>query len=165
MRIIQLVNINTLLVSSDLSEAYLPTINVRDSIKITFPTYPNLIINSTVSQKGNVVNPNNRTFVIKTRFQNVDNKIKPNLLAVLKFKDFETPQALLVPTVVINEDIKGTFLFVAKQDGNKTIASKIYIKIGKADNINTIVLEGLKEGDIVITDGYNLIREGNEIVY
>ena len=165
MRIIQLVNLNYMFVTADLSEKYLKDISQRDSMIITFPSYPDITINTTVFQKGNIIDPNNRTFIIKARFKNIKNQIKPNLLAIMRLKDYETPDALLVPSMIINQDINGFFLYLVALENGKNIAKKTYVEIGKADNYNTIITKGLKEGDKVIVDGYNLVRDGNEIIY
>ena len=166
MRIIQLVNLSTMYVKTDLSEKYLKDISQRDSIIITFPSYPDIKIRTTVYQKGNIIDQNNRTFTIKARINNIKNQIKPNLLAVIRLQDYNTPEAILVPTMIINQDINGFFLYCVKQnEKGKNMAKKTYVEIGRADNINTIITSGLQKGDRVIIGGYNLVRDGSEIKY
>jgi RND family efflux transporter MFP subunit len=164
-KLLQLVNLKEMYVNAEVSEAYISSIFVKDSVLLTFPSYPEIELKSTISQKGNVIESANRTFNIKLKITNIDEKIKPNLLAILKLKDFETPSALLVPTVVINKDINGQFLFVVEESGEKYIAKKKYVTVGQSNDESTVIESGLVEGEIVITEGFNLVKDGTVVYF
>jgi len=164
-RIIQLVNLSELYISSDVSQSYLSSIKLGDKAKITFPTYPDLELESTIMQKGNIIDASNRTFKIKFKISNTSGNLKPNSLAVINLKDYENDTALVVPSQVINKDITGFYLFVVKEENNKKYAKKVYVKTGIYNNTNTIVTSGLATGDVVIVDGYSLVSDGTEITY
>lgn len=161
--VFQLVNLSSMIVMADASEKYLPYLNINDDVKITFPTYPDIKIDTKIYQKGNVIDPANRTFWLKIKFPNVDNKIKPNMLSTLTMKDYEADDVLVVPTNVLNKDINGWFIFIAKKENNEYVARKKYIEIGVSDNDNTIVENGLNQGDIVITKGFNQVSDGMKV--
>ncbi len=161
--ILQVVNLNTMIVEADVSEKYIPFINVGDSVSITFPTYPDIKIKSTIFQKGNVIDRVNRTFWIKIKFSNIDKKIKPNMLSTIKMKDFEAEDVIIVPTNILNKDINGWFLFTVEQKNDKTTARKKYIEIGRSDSKFTIVKKGLKQGASIITKGYSQVSDGMNI--
>jgi len=163
MRIIQLVNLDYMYATAQISEIYLATINNGDSVKITFPSYPDLKINSVIYQKGNVIDPDNRTFEIKIKFKNIGNKIKPNLLAVLTLSDYYNAKEISVPTLIINQDIKGSFVYVEVNKANKKIAEKRYVEIGLSNGYNTIIKSGLHENEKVIVEGYHLVKDGTVI--
>ncbi len=92
-----------------------------------------------------------------------DSKLKPNMLAMLKFKDFEQEDALLVPAICIKLDTKGAYLYRVKEDGAKRLAEKVYVKTGKVTEGITLIKEGLTAGDKVIVEGYNMVTNGSEI--
>lgn len=163
-RMLQLVNLNEMFVNADVSEAYISSIDVKDSVILTFPSYPEIKISTTIYQKGNVIESANRTFNIKLKIKNIDEKIKPNLLAVIDLKDYETDSAILVPTVVLNKDINGQFLYVAEQKGESYFAKKVYVTVGRSNNESTIIEEGLELGQLVISQGFNIVKDGS-IVY
>jgi len=164
-RMLQLVNLGELYVNADVSESYLSKINVKDSVLLTFPSYPDIKVYTTVYQKGNTVQAANRTFNVKVKLNNTNELIKPNLMATIYLKDYETDDAILVPTVVINKDVNGQFLYVTELDNGETIARKKYITIGQSNNENTQVLSGLEIGDQVITDGFNLVKDGSVVKF
>ncbi len=163
MRIIQLVSLDYMYATAEISETYLSSINKGDSVKISFPSYPDMEINSFVYQKGNIINPNNRTFQIKIKFRNIENKIKPNLLAVITLNDYFDAEAISVPTLIVNQDIKGSFVYVEADKGNKKIAQKRYVETGLSNGYNTIIKSGLHENEKVIIEGYHLVKDGTVI--
>ncbi len=165
MRIIQLVNLDYMFATAQISEKYLSSINHGDSVMVAFPSYPEMKIHTTVYQKGNIINPNNRTFEIKLKFKNKNNKIKPNLLTILTLKDYFNASTISVPTLIVNQDIKGTYVYVEDNKNGKKIAKKRYVETGRSNSENTLIISGLNENDKVITSGYHLVKDGTEIFY
>ncbi len=158
--LMQLVNLSKMEVTAQISENYLPDIELNNPVSISFPTYPDLKIDSKITFKGNVIDPVNRTFRVKVKFNNIENKIKPNMLAVVKFKDFEADSAIVVPTNTLSKDINGWFLFVLNKQDGKNIVEKRYVTIGISDDNNTLIKSGLQEGELIITKGNNLVKDG-----
>ena len=163
MMLLRVVNLNKIYVNADVSEAYLSKIEKGDLVDVDFPSFPALSIKTRIFQIGNVVNPQNRTFKIKISINNIDEKLKPNILAILKMKDFDSNSALVVPSIIIKKDIKGSYVYVVKQEEKRLIAQKTYITPGISEESFTMVKEGLKEGQQVITRGYNLVKNGAEV--
>ncbi len=161
--VFQLVNLSTMIATADVPENYLPYLNIGDSVEVTFATYPDMIIKSKIYQKGNVIDPANRTYWLKVKFPNVKEQIKANMLGSLKMKDFEADNAIVVPTNILNKDINGWFLYIVNQINNENIVSKNYVEIGVSDNTNTIITSGLATGESIITKGFNQVTDGMKV--
>ncbi len=157
---LQLVNLSQMEATAEISEKYLPKVNIGDIVTLTFQTYPDIKLNSKISFKGNVIDPVNRTFRIKVQFKNINNKIKPNMLAVIHFKDFQADKVFVVKTEILSKDINGWYLFVVKENGE---VEKRYVKIGVSDQKNTVITEGLNAGDKYIVQGFNLVKDGMKV--
>ncbi len=164
-KLLQLVNLNELYVNADVSESYLAKIKVSDPVTLTFPSYPDIKIETTIFQKGNVIQSANRTFNVKVKITNTNELIKPNLMANIYMKDYETDSAILVPTVILNKDVNGQFVYITEESEGKYIARKRYIKIGQSNNEHTEVFSGLEAGEKIITDGYNVVKDGTNITF
>jgi RND family efflux transporter MFP subunit len=158
------VDLKSLLIKSKVSEVYLPVIHKKDSVRITFPSLPDKVIHTTISRIGQVINPGDRTFLVEAKIQNPDRKIKPNMLASMRINDYTAFKALVVPSDVIREDMKGFYLYVIKEDNGKMKAEKRYVKTGISYRGETEILQGLQPGDLVITDGYNNVSDGQQII-
>jgi RND family efflux transporter MFP subunit len=149
-------------IEAEISERYLPVIRKGDSVTVSFPTYPGFEIKTTISRTGNIINTGNRTFKINVKFSNKDSKIKPNMLAELLLSDYQG-ESISIPSAVIKTDIYGNYVYVINDDqGNKT-AEKRYVKTGLHSRENTIIEDGLKPGDAVITAGFNLVENGSHV--
>lgn len=160
-QLIHLVNLNELKVRADVSEAYLPVIHSNDSVNLTFPSFPDYKKSLTISRVGNVVNKNNRTFEIEVRVKNENEILKPNMIAVITINDYMAKNSMIVPSKVIREDLNGRYLYVAEWQGDDLVSRKRYISIGRTYGNETRVLDGLKMGDKVITEGFNRITDGS----
>lgn len=161
MQIIQMVNLNKVFVNADVSESYLPKVAKGDAVHVSFPTYPELGMESVIFRIGHVVKKANRTFLVQLKLDNPGEKLKPNILAIIKMRDFATDAALVVPSIIIKNDLKGAYVYVvdkAEKAGN--VATKVYVKTGMSEGSNTMVTDGLKPGQRVIVEGYNLVKNG-----
>ena len=89
--------------------------------------------------------------------------IKPNVVAIIKINDFSQNSALLIPSIIIKQDIKGSYVYVAARQSNITAAQKKYISAGLSYGETTMVTDGLLDGEMVITSGYNQISDGTAL--
>ena len=163
MQLMQIVDLDNLQVISKLSESYLPVIKKGDMVSITFPSYPDLTLDRPVTRIGNVINKQNRTFLVVVDISNQGGKLKPNLLANIKINDYNSSSSIVVPSMVIREDLVGSYLYVAEKNGENMISVKKYIEVGKAYRDQTEVISGLSIGDEIITDGYSNVSDGSYI--
>lgn len=163
MQLMQIVDLDNLQVIAKLSESHLPVIKKGDMVSITFPSYPDLTLERPVTRIGNVINKQNRTFLVVVDISNQGGKLKPNLLANIKINDYNSSSSIVVPSMVIREDLVGSYLYVAEKNGKNMISVKKYIEVGKAYRDQTEVVSGLSIGEKIITDGYSNVSDGSFI--
>jgi len=159
----RVVNLENLYINADVSEMYLPQIHKGEEVDVSFP-----VINKKMRKKiyrvSNVIDPSSRTFRVRVNLMNNDDgQIKPNMMAVLKLLIYSNDSAIVVPSILIKKDFTGEFLFIAEQQDGKWYARKRYLVTGIKNNNQTVVVEGLKEGDELITKGYAQVVDGAEI--
>ncbi|MCD4731891.1 MAG: efflux RND transporter periplasmic adaptor subunit [Bacteroidales bacterium] len=160
MQMIQLVNLNNLYVNADVSEAYITKVKKGEMVVLEFPSYPDINMNVPVHRIGNVVKSANRTFKVQLKIKNENDQIKPNVLARIKINDYTTENALLVSSLIVKQDLKGSYVFVANADNT---AKKAYIETGMSYMDLTMVTTGLSVGDRVIVKGYNQVSNGSKL--
>ncbi len=161
MQLMQIVDIDNLYVTAKLSEAYLPVVKEGEIVTITFPSYPDLVLDRPVTRIGNVINKKNRTFRVEVKVGNKDGRLKPNLLANIKINDYNSKASIVVPSMVVREDLIGSYLYIAEKDeNNNMISKKKYIKVGRVYQGSTEVISGLEVNDQIITDGYGNVSDG-----
>ncbi len=163
MQLMQIVNIDDLYVSVKLSETYLPVIKKGDIVTVTFPSYPGLEYRKPVYRTGNVINKQNRTFIVQIKIANKDGKLKPHLQANVNINDYNIDSAIVIPTILIKEDMIGSFIYVVENSNGNSVATKKYIKTGISYEDKTEIVDGLSAGDKIITDGYSHVSNGSVV--
>jgi len=138
---------------ADVSESYVGVLTKGDSVTINFPSIGKTLT-TRVSAVGGVINPNNRTFKVEVLLPNMTD-IKPNMIAVLKIRDYQNPSSILVPAHLILADNQGDYLFVVE---NQT-AQKKYVKRGLSANNETEILEGLTGAEILVDKGFREVGD------
>lgn len=157
----QVVNLDVFYLNVEISESYLPYLNPGDDVTINLMAYGDYNIAGSIHRIANIINPENRSFKVTIKVKNENNMIKPNMLAEVKFKDFESEAALVVPSIIVKKDFKGNYLFVTEQIDGKEFAKKTYVETGRSRENETMILSGLKANDQIIVGGYNKVVEGS----
>lgn len=159
--LMQVVSLNKLIIKAKLSENYLSAVTEGEIVSLTFPSYPSLNMEAVINRTGNVINKQNRTFIVEIELNNSNNKLKPNMLVNVLFNDYSTDNSIVVPSILVKKDLKGRYLYIVGTTAENDIASKKYIETGKSYKDKTEVVSGLKTGDLIITDGYNHVSDGS----
>jgi len=149
----QFVGESDLFIEADLSENYINAIAKGDSVQISFPSI-NKNIASKVSATGAIINPNNRTFKVEVALPNLS-EVKPNMLSVLKIKDYTNAESVVVPGHLILSDTKGDYVF-AVENG---VAKKKYVKRGYTSGDQTEIVEGLTGAEILVDKGFREVGD------
>lgn len=160
LQLIRLVNLKAVYVNADVSESFLPSIRKGELVRVTFPTYPEWIVDTVVYRTGNVIKEQNRTFLVQVKIDNPEEKLKPNIIAVLKMNDFSAEAALVVPSIIVKNDLKGAYVYVTEESEGQLLARKTYVTPGLSDGGDTMIDKGLQPGQEVIVEGYNLVKNG-----
>ncbi len=162
-KLFDFVNLNQLYVNAEVSEDYISNIKRGDKATIMFPAFPNLEIKTSVYRTSNIINPSSRSFLTRFKISNINNKIKPNLIANVLLSDYTSKNSIAISSIVIQSDLEGKYIFIADKKDNFYQVRKQYLKTGLNEGGKTEILSGLVIGDLVITEGYNLVRKGQNI--
>lgn len=149
-------------IETDVPEKYINHISKNKKVYVEFPVLGKTMI-SKVKQVGNYINPANRTFKVEIDIPNKDKNIKPNLTARLKINDYTNNNALLIPQSIISENANSQqYIYIIKNEGT-TIAKKIIIHTGKTQGDIIEVLDGISDGDEIISEGARSVRDGQVV--
>ncbi|MCL6257610.1 efflux RND transporter periplasmic adaptor subunit [Aquiflexum sp. TKW24L] len=149
----QFVGESDLFIEADVSERYVGLIQRGDSVEISFPSI-NKSLNAKITSVGAIINPNNRTFKVEIAVPSLE-YLKPNMISVIKIKDYENLTAVTVPNYLILQDNKGDYVFTV----DESVSKKRYIKRGKTYQEVTEVLEGLTGSEVLIDKGFREVGD------
>ncbi len=156
---VRVVNMNSLKIKADVAESYAAKIHEGNLVTIEFPDMGKQI-DSKVSFVSRVINSMNRTFGVQVNVPS-DPELHPNMIAHLKIVDYQSSSSIVIPlNVVQNSDVEKYVFIAVKNESGKLVAHKQLIQTGR-DYLGQIeILEGLREGDSLITKGYQDVEEG-----
>jgi membrane fusion protein, multidrug efflux system len=160
----KVLNIDKLRIYADVSESYITQIEQGDLVNISFPAL-DLEMEAPITRLGNTIDPNNRTFRVRIDIRNQGKKIKPNLISVVKIRDYVADDAIVVPTLLIKEDFRGQYTFVVENSEGTAHAKKVHVKTGKTQNNRTEVVDGLQGGMKIISEGFNQVSDGIPVAF
>ncbi len=160
--LVRIVNHRNMYIKADLSESHIGKFKKGDKVIINFPSI-NQTLESRISSIGQVIDEQNRTFSIEALIPVTNFTLKPNLLAIVKLKDFEKDEAVVIPTKLIQKDNKGEFVFITGNESDELIARKIQIDRGITYKNSTMVINGLIGEEILINEGFRYVADGSKV--
>jgi membrane fusion protein, multidrug efflux system len=159
--VIKIVNISVLKAVSNIPENYLGSVSKGSPVIVSLPDL-NKTINAVVTFVGASIDLINRGYVVEARLPS-DPDLKPNQLALIKIKDYGAANAIAIPLNTLQNDDKGKYVLVANTENGKLIAHKRPVVIGLINNDMIEIRSGLKPGDVLITEGFGSLYEGQLI--
>ena len=159
--VLRLINLREMYVRADIPENFLNKIKQGSIVEVEIPSL-NRVVEGRIRQISNYINPNNRSFSIEVSIKNEDQSLKPNLIAHVKINDYTEEKALVIPENIIKENAEGDqFVFQLVNINERKVGTVRIVKIqtGIGYNSYTEVLEGLKKGDILVSEGARNMKD------
>lgn len=120
----------------------------------------NKLAGGTLLTIDNQVDATTGTVKLKAQFANTDNALFPNQFVNIRMLLDTRKNATVIPTAAIQRGAKGLFVYVVKADNTVTVRD---IKAGPAQGDITAVEEGVANGETVVIDGIDRLREGAKV--
>ena len=160
---IAIVNTNDIKVTADVPEVYQSKVKEGTNLVITLPEDNNKTLNAKVSVAGRTISSTSRSFYIEAKIPG-NLGLRPGQIAMVRIQDYAVPKAITIPVNTLQNDDKGKFVMVAATENGKKVAKKRAITVGALYGDKLEVTNGLQAGDVVITDGFQGLYDGQAIV-
>lgn len=157
--------IQPIYVAFSVPEQYLPSIKARWA-KGKLPVRVSLRDGAEVQPEGeltfmdNTVDPTTGTILLKATFPNQDKALWPGQFVDVALKLDEKPNVLLIPTHAVQTGQQGPYVFLVKPES--TVEMRL-VRLGRSFGQESVVEEGLQEGDLVVTDGQIRLVPGAKV--
>lgn len=139
---------------ADISESRLDSTKAGKSVNITFNSFPDKKIKGKVQAVGDNVDPATRTVKVRIILPNDSHKYKPGMFAKVEFID-DAKAPLVLPFTSIFTVESENYVFVEEM---KDTFRKKKVVIGNSNADYVEILQGLKKGDSVVTEGVMLLK-------
>jgi RND family efflux transporter MFP subunit len=159
-----IVNLTKLKIKGEVTEAYASKVQKGDQVLVYFPD-SGKEIKAIVSYVSKSINPVNRTFTVECSLGKGD--YRANQIAVMKIIDYQNPKAIVIPVNLIQTAEEGDYVLAAEKTGTDQQANvkRVYVRQGQNYNGYVEILEGLKEGDWVISTGFQDVNNGETVLF
>ncbi|HLY74416.1 MAG TPA: efflux RND transporter periplasmic adaptor subunit, partial [Planctomycetota bacterium] len=119
----------------------------------------------------NQIDPGTGTVKIKAIFLNGDGQLFPNQFVNARLLIDDRKGVVLIPTAAIQRGIQSAnYVYVVKETPSKADPAKMEktvalenIVTGPTEGEDTIIESGLKDGDLVVTDGVDKLQPGSRV--
>ncbi|MCC6372680.1 MAG: efflux RND transporter periplasmic adaptor subunit [Bacteroidia bacterium] len=156
---IRVVNFNNLKIKADLAESFASKVHKGDEVHIKFPDSDDTL-SARINYASRSISAMNRTFGVEILLNN-NKEYHPNQIAFLKINDYKSEKPVIsLPLSYVQKDLKGQH-YVLVADGKK--AAKRNIVLGREYAGVAEIKAGLNETDLLITEGYDGLNEGDAI--
>ena len=108
----------------------------------------------------NQIDINTGTVKIKSQFANTDGALFVNQFVNVRLLMETLHSIAIIPGAAVQNGEKGSFVYVLKDDETVTVRT---VKLGEANGEKVAVLEGLKAGELIVTEGTDKLREGAKV--
>lgn len=120
------------------------------TVKAAFPDAPSEQFTGHLSFIDNAVDSATGTILLKATFPNEDKALWPGQFVNVTLDLSVLKNAILVPTQAVQQGQQGTYVYVVGQDGTAELRP---VKTGQTRDGEVVVLDGIKGGEKVVTDG------------
>lgn len=157
--LLQITDISTLRFTVNVPENDLVKFQNNQTYKINADVYPDISLSGKVSMIGSKANMGN-SFPIQFQVANTKNlSIKSGMFGKVNLSESEQEQGILIPTSAIMEENGIAKVYVIK-NGKAVLKT---ITTSKTIGNKTLVSSGLKEDDIIVTNGFINLFDGANI--
>jgi len=113
-----------------------------------------------LASMDNAVDTTTGTVRLKATFANENETLFPNQFVNTELKVREVPDALVVMSDAIQNSSRGPYVYVVKKDN--TVETR-QIELGVVDSGYTQITKGLDEGEQVVSEGVDRLRNGAKV--
>jgi len=153
------VDISKLKVKLNVAEKDVFRLKSGNKVDVTTDIFPNTVFTgviSTISPKGDEAH----TYPVEIVMDNSKQQLKAGMFAHITFNPQASTNALVIPREAVVGSMKNAKIYVVKNN----VANLRSITTGKSFGTSVEVLQGLNEGESVVVNGQNNLKDNANVV-
>lgn len=140
---------------------------VRGSeVQVTFDALPGRVFEAVVTEVGVMSTTLSTTFPVAVRLVSAEPDVRAGMAAQVRFSFAvdDDRERFIVPAHAVAEDRDGRFVYVVESTGTGVgTVRRRDVRVGELTGDGLEVLDGLHDGELVVTAGVSQIRDGLEV--
>ncbi len=160
MKVATFLDVEDVFAEAGIMEREINKVVLGQSVKINVDAYPDLDFGGTVTNISPMVKGKSKTLNVKVQIANPYRLLLPGMFVRVRVKIFETKNAIIIPRPALKK-VKGAYHVFAVNPDNK--AEFKTVKLGYVTTDNVQITEGLKEGELVVVEGMEELKDGAKV--
>ena len=167
----KLVSIDEMDVTVPIPENEIGAIQAGQAATVTVPALENRTYQGVVQKKGVEANPVSRTYNIQIRLKNPQLELMPGMVCKAFLMQEDAEQQIVIPNKSVQIAPDGRrFVWLCEASASSSewpgyIAKRRFITTGALTDYGVTVVDGLSNGERLITEGYNKVSEGMKVTF
>jgi cobalt-zinc-cadmium efflux system membrane fusion protein len=145
----------TLWMMAAVSEENLEGLRIGMPVTIRVRAYPGVTFGGQIVQLGPQLDPATRTLMVRVLVPNKDGRLRPEMYATAEIARGSSRSALFVPEVSV-QNLNGNSVVFVRRPNSEFEARPV--KTGARVDHEVEIVEGLKDGEEVVTDGAFVVK-------
>jgi multidrug efflux pump subunit AcrA (membrane-fusion protein) len=160
MKVATFLDINDVFAEVGIMEREINKVVVGQDVKINIDAYPDLDFGGTVTNIAPMVKGKSKTLSVKVQIANPYRLLLPGMFVRVRIKIFQAKNAIIIPRPALRK-VKGAYHVFTVNQNNK--AEFKTVKLGYVTTDNVQITEGLNEGDLVVVEGMEELKDGAKV--
>jgi RND family efflux transporter MFP subunit len=158
--IVSLMQINPLKLLLNVSEVNFREVKLNQTVEIFSELYPNEIFKGTITRINPTINITSRTFEVEVKIPNPNEKLRPGMYVRAKMILGTTDGIIIQRSASLKQLGSSAYYgFVVKDN----TAKRVDLTLGKEFDSKVEITSGLSEGDLLVTRGQGLLKDGSKV--
>jgi membrane fusion protein, multidrug efflux system len=159
--VVVVVDISSLRLVANVVEKDLKSVNSGDKAVVEVDAFPGENFNGHIARVSPILDPATRTAAMEIEIPNRTYRLKPGMYAKVTLEVETRTNVLTVPKVALIDSGGGRGVYQPNDDGRAEFKA---VKVGLEDSEKAEVLEGLSEGEIVVSTGAGALRRNDQLL-
>lgn len=150
-------------------QQYLTDLKVGQPVSLAVEGFSGKQFSGTITTIDPAFDTSTRNVEVEATFTNPTYELTPGMFVNVKVTTGQPKHFLTLPQTAISYNPYGAIVFIIKQDGTdkkgqpNLVANQIFVVTGETRGDQVAILQGLKEGDQVVTSGQLKLKNGSQI--
>jgi RND family efflux transporter MFP subunit len=156
----RIAQVGTLRTYINVPQAYADSIKLGQPAALTVSNLPGREFQGEVARTANALDPSSRTLLVEVHVPNPANLLLPGMYAQVELRSIRADPPLLVPSDAMIIRADGAQIAVLAPDSTVHLQK---IAVGRDYGDRVEVLNGLREGDTIVSNPSDTVREGLKV--
>lgn len=165
--VVTLQQLDPLYIDFFMPQGALRRLTLGQSVKIKVDSFPDKVFSGKITTINPIVESNTRNVEIEATTANPTLELVPGMFVSVEVATGEPGQVLTLPQTAISFNPYGDIVYVVNKPSDKKkntfTVTQHFVTTGETRGDQIQILEGLKEGDTVVTSGQLKLKNGSQV--